>query len=259
MARGGGTNGGTVIRRAETALRVVIAVQQAAKYASAASGDTVEVVQRPGSALSVLLVDGQGSGPGAKALSLLLTGRAASLVRDGARDQTVLDSAHDFLLAHRNGLVSATVDLVTIDPVAGELRIARHALAPAVVGDNVGFRMTGPVSGPIGRWQVEPAATFRTGIVAGTTLVVTSDGVAHAGDRRGGSPLDLAHALTAAGLAGATPGEIGEFVMGLARDRDHGRPADDMTVVVVGVRADADPDRSMTMRVSLPVTKRGSQ
>src|SRR5918997_1197746 len=53
------------------ALGVDIGIAKVAKYAVRDSGDTVEVVERPGGGISVVLVDGQGSGAAAKALSHL--------------------------------------------------------------------------------------------------------------------------------------------------------------------------------------------
>lgn len=165
--------------------RVIVAIGQVGKFASVASGDMVEVVRRPAGAYSVILVDGQGSGPRAKALSALLVGRAAALVRDGTRDVAVIASVHDFLLAYRNGLVSAPVDLITVDPVAGHIRLARQSFTPAALGDWTGFKPAGALSGPIGRWRVEPVATVDTPLVDGATMVVTTDGISQSGNRRG--------------------------------------------------------------------------
>ena len=237
-------------------LVATIAVGQLEKFASAASGDLVEVVQRPAGAFTAILVDGQGSGPGAKALSGLIVGRAASLVRDGARDLAVLQSVHDFLLAYRNGLVSATIDLITVDPVAGHLRLARQAAAPAMVGNGKEFTPVVGVSGPIGRWQVEPAMTAQVPLVDGVMMLVTSDGIAHSGQRHGVAPLDLAAELAKADLARQSPDTVAAWVLALGRDRDAGRPGDDMSVVVVGVHTDGTGDRATTMRVSFPIVRR---
>ena len=52
-------------------LKIDVAVVKTNKYASRESGDTVEIVERPGGGISVIMADGQGSGRAAKTLSLL--------------------------------------------------------------------------------------------------------------------------------------------------------------------------------------------
>ena len=68
-------------------LKIDVAVVKTNKYASRESGDTVEIVERPGGGISVIMADGQGSGR----------------------------AANDFLFAMRNGQVSATLDILSVD------------------------------------------------------------------------------------------------------------------------------------------------
>ena len=67
-------------------LKIDVAVAKTNKYASRESGDTVEMVERPGGGISVILADGQGSGRAAKTLSLLVTGKVTALLKEGVRD-----------------------------------------------------------------------------------------------------------------------------------------------------------------------------
>src|SRR6184192_2803802 len=83
-------------------LDVQIAVAKTNKYATRESGDTVEVVERPHGGFSVVLADGQGSGRAAKTLSHLVTTKAVSMIKDGARDGVVARSVHDYLFAYRS-------------------------------------------------------------------------------------------------------------------------------------------------------------
>ena len=57
-------------------------------------------------------------------------------------------------------------------------------------------------------------------------------------------------------MAGQSPDDIAAVVLAVGRERDGGRPGDDMTVVVVGVRGDPGEDHSLAMRVSFPVSSR---
>ena len=53
-------------------MEIQIAVAKTNKYAVSESGDTLEVVERPGGGLSVVLADGQSSGRGAKIISMMV-------------------------------------------------------------------------------------------------------------------------------------------------------------------------------------------
>jgi len=67
-------------------MEVQIAVAKINKYAVSESGDTLEVVERPNGGLSVVLADGQSSGRGAKAVSMMVVRRVISLLAEGVRD-----------------------------------------------------------------------------------------------------------------------------------------------------------------------------
>jgi len=63
-------------------MEVQIAVAKINKYAVSESGDTLEVVERPNGGLSVVLADGQSSGRGAKAISLLVVRKVIGLLAE---------------------------------------------------------------------------------------------------------------------------------------------------------------------------------
>ena len=65
-------------------MEVQIAVAKVNKYAVSESGDTLEVVERPNGGLSVVLADGQSSGRGAKAISLMVVRKVIGLLAEGA-------------------------------------------------------------------------------------------------------------------------------------------------------------------------------
>src|SRR5687768_542722 len=67
-------------------MEVQIAVAKVGKWASRESGDTLEMVERPGGGVSLVLVDGQDSGQGARAISNVVARKAISLLAEGVRD-----------------------------------------------------------------------------------------------------------------------------------------------------------------------------
>src|SRR5665811_1505220 len=96
-------------------MELQIGVAKVSKYASRESGDTVEVIERPGGGLSLVLVDGQRTGRSAKIISNIVARKAISLLGEGVRDGAVARAAHDYLQTHRNGQVSADLQLISVD------------------------------------------------------------------------------------------------------------------------------------------------
>lgn len=234
-------------------LQVNVSIQKVGKHASAKSGDTAEIVERGDGGFSVVLVDGQGSGRGAKALSLLISARAVSLLKDGMRDRAAVEGVHDFLLAHRNGLVSATVDIVTLTPRNHSLVLTRQSSVPAAIDTGNGFEILACESGPIGRWNGRDPWCYAHPAVNGLRLIVTTDGVAGAGARGTGHPLNIAELANHMSPEMVTANEIAEYVLNEAIRRENDRPADDLTVVALTVApAPKEPGRRM-MALSVPL------
>src|SRR3954463_10235161 len=78
-----------------------VAVAKIAKHAGVESGDTLEMIERPGGGFSFVLVDAQGSGRGAKTLSNMVATRAITLLKDGTRDGAAARAVHDYLYTYR--------------------------------------------------------------------------------------------------------------------------------------------------------------
>src|SRR3954452_17756865 len=133
-------------------LDVQLAVAKTNKYASRESGDTVEVVERPHGGFSVVLADGQGSGRAAKTLSHLVTTKAVSMIKDGARDGVVARSVHDYLFAYRGGKVSATLVILTVDLASRTLVLSRNSHCPIILASpgELGLILIEDPSSPIG-------------------------------------------------------------------------------------------------------------
>src|SRR5574342_885623 len=108
-------------------MEVQIAVAKITKYASSESGDTLEVVERPKGGLSVVLADGQTSGRGAKAVSMLVVRKVISLLAEGVRDGAAARAASDALYTDKNGRVSCTLNIASIDLETGTLVLSRNS------------------------------------------------------------------------------------------------------------------------------------
>lgn len=214
---------------------IEISISKTHKYASRDSGDTVEAVERPTGGVSVVMVDGQGSGHAAKSLSMMVSSKAVSLLKEGVRDGAVARGTHDFLHAFRHGKVSATLDIVSVDLASQTVVVTRNSAVPYyIVGDEHGHRASEGVSGSIGLYRHTRPAVDQFQCEAGLRLIVFSDGISTAGVRRGTpfSPVDYAREhLTPE----STVQEISDGLLQAALDADQGRPSDDMTVVAVAI------------------------
>jgi hypothetical protein len=236
------------------ALLIEVAVARTAKHATRESGDTAELVERPGGGLSVVVVDGQGSGQAARSLSMLVSAQAVALIKDGVRDGAVARAVHDQLFAYRHGQVSATLDIVSVDLRTKTLVLTRNAGTPILVGRGGVYDLAPCAAEPIGLYLRNRPAIWELPIERGLQVVVCTDGAATAGERRGLGRFDVL------GFAAATFGEtmsaadLTDALLGEAVRRDAGRPADDMTVVSVAFRAHEDDllIRRMAAVVPLP-------
>ncbi len=243
-------------------LAVEVAVAKVAKYAVRESGDSVEVVERPNGGLSVVMVDGQRSGHSAKAISNLAVRKAISLLAEGVRDGAVARATHDFLRTQRGGQVSAELTIVSVDLETRTVVVSRNSQCPVMI-----WEAPCVDESPVWTALDEPARTVGVGsrvkpviserpLAAEQVFVAYTDGVLHAGARRG-ERLDVAQVL--AGQCGdALPSAqfLADCVLGAALAADDNRPADDTTVVVMRVfaRQPEDPLEVRRMTVSFPVT-----
>lgn len=208
-----------------------VGVAKTEKYASRESGDTVELVERPGGGFSLVMIDGQGSGKAAKTLSLLLSSKAVGLLKDGVRDGAVARATHDYLFAFRHGQVSATFDLLSIDMKTHTVVVSRNADSPMLMCDNGETQVMRVNSGPIGRYQWTRPTVTEFPMKPGVSVALFTDGIPHSGRRGGLEPLDF-EALTAEVMPGAASAqEIADKILHRAIDRDSGKPGDDMAVV----------------------------
>jgi serine phosphatase RsbU (regulator of sigma subunit) len=213
-------------------LKIDVAVVKTNKYASRESGDTVEIVERPGGGISVIMADGQGSGRAAKTLSLLVTAKVSALLKEGVRDGASARAANDFLFAMRNGQVSATLDILSVDLNTGTVVITRNGDTACYVRTADGSEVSAGAERPLGLYPRTRPWAAEIPVGSGVRVILASDGVANSGRRTGLSPLDLRSIAEGAGAEASASG-IADLVLGEAIARDGHKPADDMSVVAL--------------------------
>jgi serine phosphatase RsbU (regulator of sigma subunit) len=235
-------------------LAIDVAIAKTNKYASRDSGDTAEVVERPGGGLSVVVVDGQGSGTAAKTLSMMLSSKAVSLLKEGVRDGAVARAVHDSLFAFRHGKVSASFDIVSVDLRTKTVVATRNAQTPVIVCRSGQIESHPTTSGPIGLYHFTRPTVSQLPAEPGLALVLCTDGIATAGDRTGSAGFDVASFLAAGAACDLCAQDLADRLLHEAIRRDKNRPADDLTVVAM-VLSDHSEElliRRQTVRMPLP-------
>jgi len=233
-------------------MEVVISVSKTKKYATASSGDTVEVVERPNGGVSVVMADGQSSGIGAKTISTMVVRRVISLLAEGVRDGAAARAASDHLYTERRGKVSSTLNIFSIDKQTSTLVITRNNPIPAILAIYDEIKLLNEESKPIGLYRDTRPSIREVNLEPGLTAIMYTDGLVHAGSRTGQS-LDINSYLQAF-LDEENPSaqDISDNLLEQALLLDAGRPTDDTTVVVLRVMSTTgDNIRRMTVRLPI--------
>jgi serine phosphatase RsbU (regulator of sigma subunit) len=233
-------------------MEVQIAVAKINKYASSESGDTLEVTERPNGGLSVVLADGQTSGRGAKAVSMLVVRKVISLLAEGVRDGAAARAASDALYTEKDGKVSCTLNIASIDLESNTVVLSRNNPAPIFICRDDQVDCIDAESSPLGiRRDIRPIIT-EVEVEPGLTIVMYTDGLTHAGKRRG-QPMDVCNAIQAmVEEQDPAPQELADALLAHAVNLDESRPADDISVVVLKVTMkNGDDVRRMSVRLPI--------
>ncbi len=233
-------------------MEVQIAVAKINKYAVSESGDTLEVVERPNGGLSVVLADGQTSGRGAKAVSIMVVRKVISLLAEGVRDGAAARAASDKLYTERQGKVSCTLNIASVDLHTNTIVLTRNNPSPMAICRNGNVDCISTESVPLGTARDTRPVIMEMNIEPGLTVVMYTDGLTHAGKRRG-RPMEVCTILESM-LDDQDPGSqsIADELLAHAVSLDENRPADDISVVVLKVTPRVGDDvRRMTVRLPI--------
>ena len=235
-------------------MEVKIAASKTRKYATSSSGDTVEVVERPQGGVSVVMADGQSSGRGAKWISTLVVRKVIALLAEGVRDGAAARAASDSLYTERNGKVSATLNIISVDQQTRTMVITRNNPAPALIAHNDEIRVLDDPSQPVGLYRGTRPVITELPLEIGLTALVYTDGLVHAGARKS-QQMDVASMFQELLEDEApSPDFIADSLLKHALSLDDNRPVDDISVVTVSVLPlDGDEVRRMIVRLPLNI------
>src|SRR5215216_1074703 len=233
-------------------MEVQIAVAKVNKYASSESGDTLEMVERPNGGLSVVLADGQTSGRGAKAISQMVVRKVIGLLAEGVRDGAAARAASDALFTDKQGKVICTLNIASLDLQSRTIVLTRNNPAPIFICRGERIDCLAEESTPLGTSRNLRPLITEYAIEPGLMIVLYTDGITHAGKRRG-TPMDV-EAIIRSVLEDQDPGPqtLADSLLAHAVRLDENRPADDISVVVVKVTARVGDDvRRMSVRLPI--------
>ncbi len=236
-------------------MEIRIAVAKTRKYATSESGDTLEVIERPGGGLSVVLADGQRSGRSAKVISNIVVRKVISLLAEGVRDGAAARAASDALFTEKGGRVQATLNILSVDLRTQTLVILRNNPAPVLVVRNSDHMdVLDSDSVPVGLYANTRPVISEIPLQVGLMVVMFTDGLLHAGERYG-QPIDVITCLRALvdDITSPPPAqEIADSLLNHALQLEQGRPSDDISVVVLQVvPRSGDPIRRMTIQMPI--------
>jgi serine phosphatase RsbU (regulator of sigma subunit) len=229
-----------------------VAVAKTRKYATPESGDTIEMIERPGGGLSFVVVDGQRSGKSAKAISNIVARKAVSLLAEGIRDGAAARAAHDYLYTHRLGKVSATLNIVSVDLESRTLVLSRNSHCPTIVSLNGEIVLFDEPSQPVGVQRGTKPVIHELPLTPGTTVVIFTDGLTAAGERAG-RPLDVPELVRELIGQQLTAHDLAQALLQHALRADDQRPADDISILVLTISTLDRSDDIRWLNVSMPL------
>ena len=229
-----------------------VAVAKTRKSATPESGDTIEMIERPGGGLSFVVVDGQRSGKSAKVISNIVARKALTLLAEGVRDGAAARAAHDYLYTHRSGKVSATLNIVSVDLESKTLVLSRNSHCPTLVAQHGQFQVFDEPSQPVGVHRGTKPVIHELPLAPGTTVVIFTDGLTSAGERTGRllNVPELVRELIGRQL---TAEVLAQTLLHEALIADDQRPADDISILVLTISALDRSDDTRWLTVSMPL------
>lgn len=235
-------------------MEIQIAAAKINKYAVSESGDTLEMVERPNGGISVVLADGQSSGRGAKAVSIMVVRKVISLLAEGVRDGAAARAASDALYTEKGGKVSSTLNIASLDMHTKSIVLTRNNPAPILIANLKNVTSLEGDSKPIGTIRNCRPLINEIPVKSGLTIVFYTDGLVYAGDRNG-NHMDAQAVLTdLLKNDEETAQTLADAMLDHAIQLDDGRPLDDCSVVVLKV-IPRNGDEVRRLNVRLPISR----
>ncbi|GAB4406151.1 MAG: SpoIIE family protein phosphatase [Anaerolineales bacterium] len=235
----------------DVGLELRVAAAKVGKYATRESGDTLEMIERPRGGLSFVLVDGQSSGRGAKAISNMVARKVVSLLGEGVRDGAAARAAHDYLFTQYQGKVRADLTILSLDLTTHTVVLSRNMQCPAIVRREGVWSQIDESAQPVGLYAATKPAILEFPFEAGTWVVVATDGLWSAG--RSNGPWDVLGYAREVAERTSDPEAVADALLRRAVELDSGRPADDISVLALGILPRREDGGVRRLAVRVPI------
>ena len=238
-------------------MEIQISVAKTNKFGSIESGDSLEIIERPGGGISIVMCDGQISGSKAKMVSGMVVRKVIGLIADGIRDGAAARAASDYLFSEKKGKYPVYLNILSADLQTDTLVLTRNNPTPIFVAQEGLVKCLSGLTQPIGTTRNIRPSVSEISLIIGTTIVMYTDGLSNAGTKGSGLGLDICTALEAV-LEEQQPSSqlIADSLLSQAIQLDHGRAEDDMSVVCLRVLPSSiDQIRRLTVRFPIPVVQ----
>lgn len=234
-------------------MHLSVAVSKIDKWAERQGGDTLEMIERPHGGLSLVLSDGQSSGPGAKSISIWVVRKVVSELAEGVRDGAAARAANDILYAMRGGRVSATLAIFSVDLQSRSLVITRCGNASVYVrppgSDLYALDEDSP---PLGFYARTRPLVVELPLEPGLMACAFTDGLLHAGGRSGSGALDIPQAIESIWQETPSAQSLVDGLLARSLERDQNRPTDDTSVLAVHLQS-GEPTGPRTLHAEMPL------
>jgi len=235
-------------------MEIDLAVAKINKFSSPESGDTLEVIERPGGGISVVLADGQYEHQSSKSVSSKVVHTAISLLMEGIRDGAAARAASDNLYIEYNGKALAYMNIISVDLQTNTIVLLQNNPLPIYIVRGERIDLIQRESTPIGTSRnIRPSIT-EIPLESGLWIIMHTLGI-HTAGKQYNQEIDIPMILESM-FEDQEPSakQIADTLISEAIRLDHGRPWDDMSVVVLQTSSRYN-DNVRRLTIRLPVEK----
>ena len=209
----------------ETSEQIEFAWALSPRWATASSSDVVDVVERNDGPGLLVMIDVQGSGASGTRLANSLLSFARELIAGGADPGVAAQATSQHLYSLRDGKVSASLHIASIQPVARTLTVSGYGACTLAYRSVSPWQTMGMDKQGAGVNPNETPATVTAPLSPGESVIIANDGIA-------GDQAEL-RSLLSDDWPQTSPRDLAMHVIRVAIDRQGGRPKSDMAVAAV--------------------------
>jgi serine phosphatase RsbU (regulator of sigma subunit) len=156
------------------------------------------------------------------------------------------------LYTHRAGKVSATLNIVSVDLESRSLVLSRNSHCPTMVSVDGELKLFDEPSQPVGVQRGTKPVIHELPLAPGTTVVIFTDGLTSAGERKG-QALNVPELVRDLIGRQLTAHALAQALLQRALQADDQRPTDDISILVLTIRAVERGDDTRWLTVSMPL------